>query len=85
VKKRKTQRRATNGATLPGIVAGNLMNLRQRRKLTLAAFAEKVKFSASYISTMEHGLRTPTLANIERISRAFNVPADKFLRKGAVR
>ena len=47
---------------------------RSARKLSLDALAELTELSQSYLSMIESNKREPTLATVEKIAKALNVP-----------
>lgn len=47
---------------------------RSARKLSLDELAERAGLSQSYLSMIESGKREPTLASIEKVSKALGVP-----------
>lgn len=50
-----------------------LRRLRERQQLSLRALAEATGFSASFLSQVENGLASPSIASMERIATALGV------------
>jgi DNA-binding XRE family transcriptional regulator len=48
--------------------------LRKKQGMTQEQLAEATGLSVNFVSFVERGLRSPSLANIGRIARALNVP-----------
>ena len=75
--------------SLANIVAQNLLAARERKNLSQATLAKKAKVSVSYVSMLEHGLRTPPLDTLEVLAKALAVqPLDllqEYTSKGARR
>ena len=55
----------------------------QRKKLglTLVELAEKTKFSISYISQVERGMLTPSIATLRKLAEALHIPAGQLMLK----
>src|SRR5476651_966504 len=55
----------------------------QRKKLglTLVELAEKTKFSISYISQVERGKLTPSIATLRKLAEALRIPAGQLMLK----
>ena len=62
-------------------VAQNILALREAKKLTQAALAEKARISVSYVSMLERGTRVPPLETLETIAKALRVPPLNLLQK----
>lgn len=56
---------------------------RQHRQITLDRMAQKVQMSKSYMSLLERGSRDPTLATMEKIARALELPLITLMFLGA--
>jgi transcriptional regulator with XRE-family HTH domain len=52
--------------------------LRQEKKLTLTALAEKAGITPSYLSEIERGYANPALATLEQLARALEVSLDQL-------
>jgi len=62
--------------------AVNVSRLRQERKLSQEAFAEKVKISQGYVALLENATRAPSLEMIGKLADALGVkPSDLFKEK----
>jgi len=55
----------------------------QRKKLglTLVELAEKTEFSISYISQIERGMMTPSIATLRKLAEALQIPAGQLMLK----
>ena len=62
-------------------LARNLIDLRQRRRLSQAALAEKAGIPRSTITYMESGTGNPSLKNLCRISAALQVGIESLLAR----
>ena len=51
---------------------------RERQRLSLRALAETTGFSASFLSQVENGLASPSIASMERIATALGVSLAEF-------
>lgn len=54
---------------------------RKQENMTLEALAEKTGLSVSYISMLERGMNSPTLANLQTICKALNITIYDLLQK----
>lgn len=75
---------APDGTRLPrpaeGMLAGDrLRDARQRRALSLRALAELTGFSASFLSQVELGQSSPSLASLQRIADALGLSVAALL------
>ncbi|MCX5732381.1 MAG: helix-turn-helix transcriptional regulator [Deltaproteobacteria bacterium] len=59
--------------------ATNIRRLREKKKLSQKALADKVGISVSYVSMLERGQRSPPLETIEKMAKALGVPAASLL------
>jgi transcriptional regulator with XRE-family HTH domain len=59
--------------------ASNVRRLREKKKLSQKALADKVGISVSYVSMLERGQRSPPLETIEKMAKALGVPAASLL------
>jgi transcriptional regulator with XRE-family HTH domain len=55
------------------LVGQNVRLIRQRRSLTQERFAEISGFSQQYISSLEQGLRNPTVVTLYELATALGV------------
>lgn len=62
-------------------LAINIRLLRNRDKISQEDFAEKCGLHRTYISDIERCTRNISIDNIERIARAFGVPASDLLKE----
>jgi transcriptional regulator with XRE-family HTH domain len=59
--------------------ATNVRKLREKKKLSQKALADKVGISVSYVSMLERGQRSPPLETIEKMAKALGVPPATLL------
>ena len=59
--------------------ASNVRRLREKKKLSQKALADKVGISVSYVSMLERGQRSPPLETIEKMAKALGVPPAALL------
>jgi len=60
------------------LVARNLRRLRVRQGLSQEILAVDAKIDRTYVSRVERGLENPTVAVLERLSRALNSEITEF-------
>jgi transcriptional regulator with XRE-family HTH domain len=60
-----------------------LRQLREAAHLSLRALAEKTGFSASFLSQVEHGQASPSIASMERIAAALGVTMGQIFDRAA--
>lgn len=65
-------------ANLSQIIGRHIRRVRRDHALTQTAFARRVGVNASYIGPLEKGLKTPSLATLEKVSEEFSVPIFSF-------
>jgi transcriptional regulator with XRE-family HTH domain len=58
----------------------NLKQIRIAKKLSQGAIARKLNVHRAYVSGIEHGKRNPTLATIDRLAEALDVPVNQLLK-----
>lgn len=56
-----------------------LRSLREKRGMSLRALASRVDVTASFLSQMERGLCSPSLATLRQLARVFEVPVFQLL------
>ena len=59
--------------------ATNVRRLREKKKFSQKALADKVGISVSYVSMLERGQRSPPLETIEKMAKALGVPPASLL------
>jgi len=59
-------------------VAARLLQLRRERGLTLAATAERTGVSVSYLSSLERGYATPSIATLQKLARLYQTNVLSF-------
>ena len=52
------------------LVGGNVRRIREKKRLTQEQFAELSGFSQQYISSLEQGLRNPTIITLYELATA---------------
>jgi quercetin dioxygenase-like cupin family protein len=62
-----------NPPTLEARIGLEVKRVRERSRLSLRAFAERAGFSASFISQVENGQVSPSIASLEKIAAALNI------------
>ncbi len=68
-------------STLPqrsGALGRDLRGLRKARGITLKALAQKTGRSVGFLSQIERGISEPSLSDLRRIARVFEVPTSWF-------
>lgn len=64
------------------IAIGREINtFRLKMNLTIAELAKLADFSAGMLSKIENGLTSPSLATLQSLSKALNIPVTAFFRK----
>ena len=61
------------------LIGSQIKLLRKSRGMTLQDLAEKTQLSLSYLSMLERGLSSPTIANLQRICNVFNLMLPELL------
>ncbi len=62
------------------IIGANVRHYRKLRKWSQERLAEESGLHPTYISGIERGIRNVSGLNIERIAKAFDIPAYKLLK-----
>jgi transcriptional regulator with XRE-family HTH domain len=60
-------------------VGKRLKKLREAKGMTQAALAEKADLSRGYLIRLEAGRQDPTLATLERLAEALDMPLRKLI------
>jgi transcriptional regulator with XRE-family HTH domain len=68
---------------MQAIVAQNIRRLRVARGLSQEALAVDAEIDRTYVSRLERELENPTVAVLERLSRALSVPIGDLFREPA--
>ncbi len=63
-------------------VGSLLRELREMRRMSVRTLAAKAGFSASFISQVEHGLASPSIASLEKLAAALGVTLAEFFQTG---
>ncbi len=63
------------------VLAANLLRLREDLGLSQEAFAEKLGFHRTYISSVERCQRNVSIDNLDRMAKALRVRAADLLRE----
>jgi transcriptional regulator with XRE-family HTH domain len=61
-----------------------IRELRISRKLTQVELAEKSGLHPNYVGMIERGERNPSLINIDKLAKAFNVSLSEILKLNGV-
>jgi len=69
---------AENIDPTPGALGRNLRGLRKARGITLKELALKIGRSVGFISQIERGMSEPSMTDLRRIAKAFDVPTSWF-------
>lgn len=64
------------------IVADRLRNIREMMKLSQGEVAKRSGLYRSYVSRVENGHTVPTIATLERMARAFEIPLYQLFYEG---
>jgi len=67
--------------SLGDIVARNLRRVRQERGLTQEELADEVGINRNYVGMIERGENSPTVAMIERLSKALKIDPMVLFRR----
>lgn len=67
---------------LQEVFSKNMKNRRKKLGLTQGELAKKIGISASFITEIEIGRKSPSFTNISKISDALNAPAWSFFVDG---
>ena len=62
----------------PGTLGRNLRGLRKARGITLKELALKIGRSVGFLSQIERGISEPSVTDLRRIAKAFDVPTSWF-------
>ncbi len=62
----------------PGALARSLRGLRKARGITLKELALQIGRSVGFLSQIERGISEPTMTDLRRIAKAFDVPTGWF-------
>jgi transcriptional regulator with XRE-family HTH domain len=62
------------------LVGRNVKRIRQKKSLTQEQFAELSGFSQQYISSLEQGLRNPTVVTLYELAAALGVTPIDLIR-----
>ena len=66
-------------------LGSTLYDYRKRQGLSQEALAEKAGLDRSYISILERGLKSPTLATLERVCEKLGVLPEEVIREARAR
>ncbi len=59
-------------------IGRHIRRIRRDHALTQQAFAKRIGVNPSYIGPLEKGLKTPSIATLERLSEEFSFPIFNF-------
>jgi len=60
-------------------LGANIRQLRDQKNWSQEELAVRTGLHRTYISSLERGLRNPTIIVLEKIARAYNVPLTKLV------
>ena len=58
----------------------NIKRIRLRRKMSQGDICRAIEMDRSYMSAIESGKKNVTIAVVQKIARALNVPVDELLK-----
>lgn len=61
--------------------AANLRKLREAKGYSQEELASRAGLDRTYVSGCERGIRNPSLASVEKLANALNIPAKEFLNE----
>lgn len=61
--------------------AANLRKLRETKGYSQEELASRAGLDRTYVSGCERGIRNPSLASVEKLANALNIPAKEFLNE----
>jgi transcriptional regulator with XRE-family HTH domain len=67
----------------PQIIGDHIRRLREKKHVSVRAFAAQTGFSASFISQLENGLVSPSLGSLQKIAEALGVTLGEFFAAAA--
>jgi transcriptional regulator with XRE-family HTH domain len=67
------------GKIMPAKIAKKIKKIRKEKELTQLKLAEKAGIAQSFLSNIENGLQSPSLKNLEKISKALEIPIKDLL------
>jgi len=70
---------------IPANLGESVRRLREASKLSLRVLAERTGFSASFLSQVENGQASPSIASMERIAEALGVTLGEFFQTAGAR
>jgi transcriptional regulator with XRE-family HTH domain len=70
----------THMAEISTKLGKNLKRIRTAKKMSQGAISRKLKVHRAYISGIENGKRSPTLATIQKLAEALGVSADELIK-----
>src|SRR6185312_17011074 len=67
--------------SLETAIGREVREFRKRQEMTVAELAKLAELSAGMLSKIENGMTSPSLATLQALSRALNVPVTALFRK----
>jgi len=74
-------RRADKGNALEVSIGGQVRDFRKKLDMTVTELAKQAGLSSGMLSKIENGLTSPSLATLQSLSAALNVPVTAFFRQ----
>ncbi len=79
-----TTRPAKSDASAPTVVGSSVQSLRRKRGLTLAELAAKTGYDKGYLSRIERGLKSPSVAALMKLASALQVQVSHLFGESTV-
>jgi transcriptional regulator with XRE-family HTH domain len=61
-------------------LARKIKKIRKEKEMTQLKLAEKAGIAQSFLSNIENGLQSPSLKNLEKVSKALEIPLNDLLK-----
>ena len=74
-------RRIAKSGTLEGSIGRQVRNFRKQLDMTVAELAKQAELSSGMLSKIENGVTSPSLATLQSLSEALNVPVTALFRQ----
>jgi len=74
-------RRADKGNALEVSIGGQVRDFRKKLDMTVTELAKQAGLSSGMLSKIENGLTSPSLATLQSLSAALNMPVTAFFRQ----
>ena len=74
-------RRIAKSGTLEGSIGRQVRNFRKQLDMTVTELAKQAELSSGMLSKIENGVTSPSLATLQSLSEALNVPVTALFRQ----